>query len=150
MSSGSSIGRSGTAGRSNGPTNGCDTAIPGQSPPEITLPVKFGGRTESYHDERGRYQVRWIPDQVVMGVANDTPVAGYHVNTVNLLRLWTAQACESFDFDAFNKGEYYRAVDEKVRSENITKASTRTTKGSKGSVCGSSSNTSSCPVRCRT
>jgi starch phosphorylase len=56
-----------------------------------------------------------------MGVANDTPVAGYRVNNVNLLRLWTAQAVESFDFDAFNKGEYYRAVEEKVRSENITK-----------------------------
>ena len=89
--------------------------------PEITLPVKFGGRTEPYRDELGRYQVRWIPDRVVMGVANDTPIAGYRVNTVNLLRLWTAQAVESFDFEAFNKGDYHRAVEEKVRSENITK-----------------------------
>jgi starch phosphorylase len=89
--------------------------------PEIAHPVKFGGRTESYYDEQGRHNVRWIPDRVVVGVANDTPVAGYRVNTVNLLRLWMAQACESFDFNAFNKGEYYRAVDEKVRSENITK-----------------------------
>jgi starch phosphorylase len=89
--------------------------------PEIAHPVKFGGRTESYHDERGRYKVLWIPDRVVMGVANDTPIAGYRVNTVNLLRLWEAQAHESFDFEAFNEGEYYRAVEEKVRSENITK-----------------------------
>ena len=89
--------------------------------PEIAHPVKFGGRTESYQDERGRYCVLWIPDRVVMGVANDTPIAGYRVNTVNLLRLWEAQAHESFDFEAFNLGEYYKAVEEKVRSENITK-----------------------------
>jgi starch phosphorylase len=38
-----------------------------------------------------------------------------------MLRLWSAEACESFDFQAFNKGDYYGAVDEKVFSENITK-----------------------------
>jgi glycogen phosphorylase len=89
--------------------------------PEITFPVRFGGRTEPFRDQQGRYQVRWIPEHVVMGVPQDTPVVGYRVNTVNLLRLWTAQAAESFDFELFNKGEYYRAVEEKVRSENITK-----------------------------
>jgi starch phosphorylase len=89
--------------------------------PEITFPVKLGGHTQAYHDEQGRYSVRWIPERVVMGLAHDTPVAGYRVNTVNLLRLWSAQACESFDFQAFNQGDYYRAVDEKVGSENITK-----------------------------
>ena len=89
--------------------------------PEITLPVKLGGHTRSYQDESGRYSVRWIPDRVVMGVAHDMPVQGYRVNNVNLLRLWSAQACESFDFQAFNQGDYYRAVDEKVGSENITK-----------------------------
>jgi len=89
--------------------------------PEITYPVKLGGHTQAYQDERGRYSVRWIPARVVKGVAHDTPVQGYRVNTVNLLRLWAAEAAESFDFQAFNQGDYYRAVDEKVGSENITK-----------------------------
>ena len=89
--------------------------------PEITLPVKLGGHTVGYRDEHDRYSVRWIPDRVVMGVAHDMPVPGYQVNTVNLLRLWAAEACQSFDFQAFNQGDYYRAVDEKVGSENITK-----------------------------
>ena len=39
----------------------------------------------------------------------------------NLLRLWKAEATESFDFEAFNVGDYYRAVDQKVASETITK-----------------------------
>jgi glycogen phosphorylase len=89
--------------------------------PEVAYDVKFGGRTESYHDERGRYRVRWIPDRVVKGIAYDTPIPGHRVGACNTLRLWRAEACESFDFQAFNVGDYYRAVDEKVVSETITK-----------------------------
>lgn len=89
--------------------------------PEIGFDVQFGGRTEAYQDQWGRRRVRWIPDQVVKGIACDTPVPGFRVNTVNLLRLWKAEACESFDFQAFNSGDYYRAVNQKLISENITK-----------------------------
>ena len=32
-----------------------------------------------------------------------------------------AEAAESFDFSAFNVGDYYRAVEQKVVSENLTK-----------------------------
>ena len=88
---------------------------------EITFDVKFGGRTEGYYDAQGRYRVRWIPEKVVKGVAYDTPVPGYRVATTNLLRLWKAEATESFDFEAFNVGDYYGAVDEKIISETISK-----------------------------
>ncbi len=89
--------------------------------PEWTVEVKFGGHTEEFVDERGRPRVRWIPDKVVMGVPYDTPVLGYRCNTANTLRLWRAEASESFDFAAFNAGDYYRAVERKVVSENLTK-----------------------------
>jgi starch phosphorylase len=89
--------------------------------PEIAYEVMFGGRTESWTDEQGRYRVRWIPETEVRGVAYDTPIAGYRVSTCNTLRLWTAEAIESFDFDVFNHGDYDRAVEDKVRSETITK-----------------------------
>ena len=69
----------------------------------------------------GRYRVRWIPEKVVKGVAYDTPVPGYQVATTDLLRLWKAEATESFDFEAFNVGDYYGAVDEKIISETISK-----------------------------
>ena len=69
----------------------------------------------------GAVRVRWVPDKVVKGVAYDTPVAGYRSGMTDLLRLWKSEAVESFDFQAFNVGDYYRAVDEKVLSETISK-----------------------------
>ena len=79
--------------------------------PEIAYEVKLGGHTEHIRDQEGRLQVRWIPNRVVRGVAYDTPVLGYRVNTCITLRLWKAEAAESFDFQAFNIGDYYGAVD---------------------------------------
>jgi glycogen phosphorylase len=89
--------------------------------PEISFEIGFGGTTEHYTDESGRYRVRWQPRRRVKGIAYDTPIPGYRVATVNLLRLWNAQACESFNLDAFNVGEYMRAVEEKIASETISK-----------------------------
>jgi starch phosphorylase len=88
---------------------------------EVTYNIKFFGRTETFTSLEGRYQVRWLPDMMVKGVAYDTPILGYRVGTCNPLRLWKAEAVESFDFNAFNHGNYYRAVEDKVFSENITK-----------------------------
>jgi starch phosphorylase len=89
--------------------------------PEIAFSVGFGGRTGIEIDAGGRRHVRWIPERVVKGVAHDTPILGYRASTANFLRLWKAEAAESFDFQAFNAGDYYRAVDRKVKSENISK-----------------------------
>jgi starch phosphorylase len=89
--------------------------------PEISYHVNFGGHTEPYEDDHGIYRLRWIPNRTVKGVACDTPILGYRVNTCNLLRLWKAEAVESFEFEAFNVGDYYGAVDQKIYSENITK-----------------------------
>ena len=89
--------------------------------PEIAYDVKFGGYTEFWTDEQGYRRVRWIPGSVVKGEAYDTPILGYKVGTCNHLRLWKAEAVESFDFAAFNHGDYYSAVEDKMRSENITK-----------------------------
>lgn len=89
--------------------------------PELSVQVKLGGRTEGYTDHTGRYRVRWIPNRVIKGVPYDTPILGYRTNTANTLRLWTAEAMDSFDFNAFNSGNYYGAVGDKVSSENLTK-----------------------------
>ena len=89
--------------------------------PERAVEVQFGGYTEHYIDERGRLRVRWHPAEVVRGVPHDTPILGYRVDTCNLLRLWRAQAVETFDFAAFNVGNYHEAVEQKVTSETISK-----------------------------
>jgi starch phosphorylase len=89
--------------------------------PEYSYQVGFGGRTRSYTDERGQYRVKWEPASVVRGVAYFTPIPGYRSNSLNILRLWAAEATESFDFPSFNVGDYYRAVEQKVASETLTK-----------------------------
>ena len=89
--------------------------------PEWAVEVKLGGRTEHYTDHDGRLRVRWIPHRIVNGVPYDTPILGYRVNTANTLRLWRAEAPESFDFAIFNRGDYYGAVNQKVVSENLSK-----------------------------
>jgi starch phosphorylase len=89
--------------------------------PEDAFDVKLGGRTESHIDASGRQHVRWIPQRVVRGIPNDTPILGYHTNTANTMRLWSAQAVESFDFGTFNNGDFVGAVADKVSSENISK-----------------------------
>ncbi|HEY9301028.1 MAG TPA: glycogen/starch/alpha-glucan phosphorylase, partial [Phormidium sp.] len=89
--------------------------------PEWAVEVKLGGRTELRADEHGRYKVVWFPDKVVKGIPYDTPILGYKTNTANTLRLWKAEAVESFDFYAFNSGDYLGAVQEKSVSENISK-----------------------------
>jgi starch phosphorylase len=79
---------------------------------EVEIPVGFGGHTEG---------TKWYPERFVTGVPYDVPVAGYGTQTTNFLRLWSAVATEEFDLDAFQVGEYWRAVDKKIRSENLTK-----------------------------
>jgi starch phosphorylase len=89
--------------------------------PDTAYYVNWGGHTEPYQDEQGHFRVRWVPFRVVKGVAYDTPLQGYGVYTCNTLRLWSAEAVESFDFQAFNTGDYYQAVADKMGSETVTK-----------------------------
>jgi starch phosphorylase len=83
---------------------------------DIEYSVGFGG-----HTEHGAAGAKWYPERIVKGVPYDVPVAGYGTNTTNFLRLWSAVAAEEFDLDAFQVGEYWRAVESKIRSENLTK-----------------------------
>jgi starch phosphorylase len=89
--------------------------------PEDGFEVKLGGHTEIHTDAQGRFKVEWIPKRMVRGVPHDTPIPGYRTNTVNTMRLWAAQAVESFDFGTFNHGDFVGAVADKVSSENISK-----------------------------
>lgn len=89
--------------------------------PEYTVEVNLGGNTESFMDEKGNYKVRWVPHRIVRGVPYDTPIPGYKTNTAITLRLWSAEAHDSFDLQAFNTGDYLGAVSAKLFSENISK-----------------------------
>ena len=89
--------------------------------PEDAFEVKMGGYTARHTDSNGHLNVHWIPQRVVRGVPHDTPILGYKTNTANTMRLWAAEAVESFDFGTFNTGDFFGAVGDKVASENISK-----------------------------
>ncbi|OYY92679.1 MAG: glycogen phosphorylase [Hydrogenophilales bacterium 28-61-23] len=89
--------------------------------PEWAVEVKLGGHTHRYVDDQGRIRHQWTPSWTVIGTPYDTPILGYLNNTANTLRLWRAEAPESFDLSTFNRGDYWGAVNKKVVSENITK-----------------------------
>jgi starch phosphorylase len=89
--------------------------------PEKTVPVHFYGAVEHGAGRNGRPVARWVGGKTVLGVAYDTPIAGYGLQTVNTLRLWQARASEEFDFRLFNSGDYERSVVEKNESEVISK-----------------------------
>ncbi len=89
--------------------------------PDVNYLVKWGGYAEHYTDDAGHARVRWAPGRLLKGVAYDTPIQGYGVNTCNVLTLWSARAVESFALEAFNTGDYYKAVEDEVTSETVTK-----------------------------
>ncbi|HKU41540.1 MAG TPA: glycogen/starch/alpha-glucan phosphorylase [Polyangiales bacterium] len=89
--------------------------------PELLVPVGFGGSTQPYTDAQGRYRVRWVPERTVQGMPYDTAILGYGTNNANFLRLWQAVASHAFDFQAFSSGDYYGAVEDKIRTETISK-----------------------------
>lgn len=88
--------------------------------PEAAINISLGGRTEPF-EEGGRYRVRWVPAKVVQAVPYDTAIPGYKTNTAITLRLWSAEAPHSLDFQAFNSGDYFGAAAAAVDAETITK-----------------------------
>jgi starch phosphorylase len=57
----------------------------------------------------------------VMAMAHDTPIPGYGTRTVNNMRLWAAKSSRDFDLAYFNRGDYIKSVEDKDRSENLSK-----------------------------
>jgi starch phosphorylase len=57
----------------------------------------------------------------LIGIPYDRPVVGYGGRTVNTLRLWSAAAPDSFDFQVFSHGEFVSAVAETLGAEALTR-----------------------------
>ena len=89
--------------------------------PEVNYRVGWGGHTEYFRDDDGVERVRWVPERSIKGVYYGTPIQGYGVNTCNTLTLWSARAMKELALDAFNAGDYYRAVEDEVEAETVTK-----------------------------
>jgi starch phosphorylase len=84
--------------------------------PSQSVDVPIYGRCDPH-----RRDARWTDQKLVKGVPSDMPVAGYGGRSVNYLRLFAAQASEDFDIQIFNRGDYIRAVEQKIAGENISR-----------------------------
>ncbi|HEX6880678.1 MAG TPA: glycogen/starch/alpha-glucan phosphorylase [Terriglobales bacterium] len=85
----------------------------------IVIPLY--GRVESPRNGDASYRQEWVDHKIVVGIPSDVPVAGYNGTTVNFLRLFTARASEDFDIEIFNRGDYIRAIEQKIGTENISR-----------------------------
>ena len=83
--------------------------------------MRFYGRVELRHDDDGRLVADWVDTRTVIGLPYDSFIVGHRTDTVNTLRLWAARATRDFDLQFFNEGDYRRAVEEKIDTENISK-----------------------------
>jgi glycogen phosphorylase len=83
--------------------------------------VRFYGRVDFRHDEAGRLRASWVDTRAVIGLPYDSFIVGHRTDTVNTLRLWAARATRDFDLQFFNEGDFRRAVEEKMDTENISK-----------------------------
>jgi glycogen phosphorylase len=103
-----------------------DRWLAGGSPWEIEHPdqqVTIPLRGRVLHEQDGARDINptWLDWQTLVGVPYDMPVVGYGARTVTRLRLYAARASDEFDIRIFNQGDYTRAVEEKIRSESVSK-----------------------------
>jgi starch phosphorylase len=89
--------------------------------PEQAIVIPLYGRVENLRSAEEDYRQNWTDYKIVLGVPNDMPVAGYNGETVNFLRLFSARASDDFDIEIFNRGDYIRAVEQKIGTENISR-----------------------------
>ena len=83
--------------------------------------VRFYGKVITRLATDGSVRYEWVDSEDVMAMAYDIPIPGFNTHTVNTLRLWSAKATREFDLNFFNEGNYIRAVEKKMMSENISK-----------------------------
>jgi starch phosphorylase len=100
------------------PDNWLRYGVPWEIPrSEILYPVRFYGEVHQTEDER----VCWSGGSIVMAMAYDVLMPGHRTDGVNTLRLWSAKGSRDFDLGFFNAGEYTKAVEAQVLSENLSR-----------------------------
>ena len=87
--------------------------------PEHTFQVKFGGYVRSEGDANGKTRFIHEGYQSVRAVPYDMPVVGYNNNMVNVLIAWDAEPEKYFELDAFDKGDYKKAVEQENLARNL-------------------------------
>ena len=88
--------------------------------PDKAVTIHFGGHVESYEKD-GRLWYHTVDTQDILAVPYDIPVVGFGGETVNKLRVWSAEPVEEhFDLEAFNRGDYAMADADRANAEAIS------------------------------
>ncbi|MDO8449561.1 MAG: glycogen/starch/alpha-glucan phosphorylase [Rhodoferax sp.] len=84
--------------------------------PESSYTIRFGGRLVPQNGHS-----LWLDTEDVIATAYDSGVPGHKMRSVVTMRLWSARASGGVNLDAFNRGDYIQAVEEKNQSENVSR-----------------------------
>ncbi len=88
--------------------------------PEYAYTVKFGGYVRAEYDQdTGKTKFIHENYQAVTAIPYDMPIIGYDNNVVNTLMIWDAEPVECFKLDSFDKGDYYKAVEQENLARNL-------------------------------
>ncbi len=87
--------------------------------PEYAQEIRFGGYVRMMKDENGRECFKQEGYQSVLAVPYDLPIVGYGNHIVNTLRIWDAEAIDTFQLESFDKGDYQKAVEQQNLAKNI-------------------------------
>lgn len=86
---------------------------------EYAVEIKFGGYVRMMKDEQGRERFIQENYNSVLAVPYDLPILGYGNHIVNTLRIWDAEAINTFNLDSFDKGDYHKAVEQQNLARTI-------------------------------
>ena len=89
--------------------------------PDRQVTVPLYGNVETFKDVSGKDTYVWTNTHILYGVPYDLPIVGYNGKAVNYLRLFSAKTDDEFDIDIFNNGGYIEAVEDKIKTESISK-----------------------------
>lgn len=89
--------------------------------PDEACMIPIYGRIEHALDRHGVYNPMWLDWKALIGLPYDMLIPGYGGRTVNVLRLFSARSSREFDMRIFNDGDYFKAVEQKIQSEMISK-----------------------------
>lgn len=80
--------------------------------------VKFGGYV-TVKTIDGKHHFVQEGYQSIVAIPYDLPIVGYGNNMVNTLRIWDAQADQTFNLSSFDRGEYQKAVEQQNLAKTL-------------------------------
>ena len=88
--------------------------------PEYAKEIRFGGNIRvEYDDSTGKTLFKQENYESVLAVAYDYPIVGYNNNQVNTLRIWDAEPIVDFQLESFDRGDYFKAVEQQNLAKTI-------------------------------